>query len=291
MKIELLSIVAGTAVCNARCPFCISKMTPRQGVNLQEPEVNWRNFKIACRLAETSGVNNVMITSKGESTLYPNQITKYLEHLKEFNFPLIEMQTNGIIFWEKKEEYQKYLKKWYELGLTTIAISIVHYKEEKNKEIYSPHKDSYINLPAVIKNLHDIGFSVRFSCIMAKGYIDSVKEVNNLIKFSKENKVEQLTIRRVDKPQHSENKIIDSWTSKHFLTQEFNNEIQKFLETNGNKIRTLQYGGIVYDLRGQNVCLTNCLTYDQEGEYLRQLIFFPDGHLRHDWQFEGAIIL
>ena len=40
-----MSIVAGTKKCNAKCPFCISKMTPNNGINNVEPEVNWRNFR------------------------------------------------------------------------------------------------------------------------------------------------------------------------------------------------------------------------------------------------------
>lgn len=28
MKIQTLSVVAGTEACNARCPFCVTGMTP-----------------------------------------------------------------------------------------------------------------------------------------------------------------------------------------------------------------------------------------------------------------------
>jgi len=71
MKIQTFSIVAGTLACNARCPFCISKMTVENGMTLKEPKVNWRNFHKACMLAERSAVSTVMITGKGEPTLFP----------------------------------------------------------------------------------------------------------------------------------------------------------------------------------------------------------------------------
>jgi hypothetical protein len=51
----------------------------------------------------------------------------------------------------------------------------------------------------------------------------------------------------------------------------------------------LPHGADVYDFRGQNVCLNNCLT-PPNSEEIRQIIFFPDGHLRYDWVYEGAII-
>ena len=48
---------------------------------------------------------------------------------------------------------------------------------------------------------------------------------------------------------------------------------------------------VVYDLDGQNVCLSNCLQPDRNLEEIRNLIFFPDGHLRHSWDLGGAILL
>ena len=56
-------------------------------------------------------------------------------------------------------------------------------------------------------------------------------------------------------------------------------------------VMTLIHGAQVYDVQGQNVCLTDSLTIDAKSDDLRQLIFFPDGHLRYDWQYAGAILL
>lgn len=291
MRINSLSIVAGTSACNARCPFCISKMTPKQGICPQLEPVNWRNFTTACRLAARCGVNNVMITSKGEATLYPEQITEYLQHLDKFTFPLLELQTNGIVFWTKRNEYKKHLQQWYGLGLTTIALSIVHYLPEKNKEVYMPRADSYIDLEGVIGDLHEIGFSVRLSVMMAKGFIDSPAKVKELIAFAKKNKVEQLTVRSITAPEESEDPLAHKWTKEHILEDAQFAAIKEWIFTHGKKLMTLYYGAIVFDIDGQNICLTNCLTIHEDTENLRQLIFFPDGHLRYDWRYEGAILL
>jgi hypothetical protein len=78
-------------------------MTPPVGVMLDEPEVNWRNFRVACRLAERCGVTTAMLTGKGEPTLFPEQITKYLQALSEFPFPIIELQSNGILLAERAD--------------------------------------------------------------------------------------------------------------------------------------------------------------------------------------------
>lgn len=291
MKIQTFSILAGSEACNARCPFCISKMTPPMGVELKEPEVNWRNFHIAASLAKQSGATTAMITGKGEPTLFPNQVTKYVEALRKHDFPLIELQTNGILLQERKDKYDEYVRTWYEAGLTLVAVSIVHYEPEKNRQIYLPYKKSYIDLPALIGNLHDVGLSVRLACIMADGYIDSASELERLIEFARINKVEQLTARPVNRPEETRNSEVKGWIARNCLKKEQLEDIVSYMTKEGKKLMSLPHGAVIFDMHDQNVCLTNSLTIDQEGEEIRQLIFFPDGHLRYDWQYKGAILL
>ena len=61
MKISTFTIVAGSAACNAKCPYCVSKMTGKE-LGMKEPEVNWRNFDKACRLAQVNQVSTVLFT-------------------------------------------------------------------------------------------------------------------------------------------------------------------------------------------------------------------------------------
>ena len=291
MRIQTFSILAGSEACNARCPFCISKMTPPLGVRLREPEVNWRNFRIACRLAERCGVTTAMLTGKGEPTLFPEQITRYLQALAEFQFPIIELQTNGLLLIEQADAYAQHLRDWYDLGLTTIAVSVAHYLPEKNRSIYLPHREAYIDLLALIRILHESGFSVRLACVMADGFIDDRQSLRALIAFAREHRVEQLTVRPVKKPSNNRGEQVYDWTAQHRLRREQLDEIRHFLEQDGALLMTLVHGARVYDVDGQNVCLTDSLTIDAESDDLRQLIFFPDGHLRYDWQYPGAILL
>jgi len=290
MKIQTFTIVAGTAACNARCPFCISKMTPSQGVDNKLPKVNWMNFKKACRLSQINNVSTVLITGKGEPTLYPDQITEFLEHMQEYDFPIIEIQTNGVLFAKDWDRYLPHLKKWRELGLNTIAFSVVHYKKEKNQPVYDPSGD-YMDLPDLISKLHGIGYSIRLSCIMLKDHIDTIEEVKKFIQHSKDWGVDQLTIRGVGMPAKSESKDVYQWTKDHIVSKGKLLDVSEFLNKEGNKLMTLDHGGIVYDYDGQNVCMSDCLTIKPSSEELRQLIFFPDGHLRYDWQYKGAILL
>ncbi len=291
MRFKTFSVVAGSEVCNARCPFCVSKMTPPNGLEAREPDVNWRNFNIAARLAKQSGVDTVMITGKGEPTLFPEQISKYLDALLRFEFPFIELQTNGIQIAENRAKYDDYLRAWFEKGLAMPAISIVHYEPEKNRQIYLPYREKYIDLPELIGYFHEVGLSVRLACIALDGFIDKAEELEKLIGFARENRVEQLTIRPVNKPEKTRNLKVYDWAERNLLKPSQLEDISKYLDRSGVRVLELPHGGTVYDVNGQNVCLANSLTRDLDPEKGRQLVFFPDGHIRYDWEKEGAILL
>lgn len=290
MKIQTLSVLVGSAACNGRCPYCVAKMTPRQGINLKLPETNWRNLNISCRFAKANNVSTALLTGKGEPTLYPEKISSFLTQLYMHGFSFVELQTNGIKLFQEKEKYQVYLADWYGLGLTTIAISIVHYENARNKKNFQP-RGRYLDLVDLVNYLHKFGFSVRLSCVMFRGGIDCPREIENLVYFAKENKVEQLTITPVRAPEKSENQEVAAWVSEHELDLDSQLKIKAFLNTKGKKLLPLAHGAMVYDLYGQNICLSDCLTENPSAEEVRQLIFFPDGHLRYDWQYGGATLL
>jgi molybdenum cofactor biosynthesis enzyme MoaA len=288
---ENFSVIAGTGACNAECPFCVSKMTGIAEIGLKPQPINWRNFDKAAQIAKDYQVGSVVITGKGEPTLFPDQITDYLTHLEKYNFPLIDLQTNGINLDRKSERMDPELKKWYDKGLAFVALSVVHYLPEENRKIYTPHSKSYIELPRLIDKLHDIGFSVRFSVTMFNGGIDNAEKAGKMIEFSKKLAVEQLTLRKIAKPSESENPEIGLWTESHLLSDSQHTEIKKYLEENGHRLLLTGHGGAIYDVASQNVCLTNALTLDIDPEKIRQIIFYPNGRVRFDWQYQGATIL
>ncbi len=288
MKINTFSIIAGTAACNASCPYCISKMTGIEEVGFKEPEINWKNFNKACRLAQVNNVSTVLITGKGEPTLYPEQITKFLKNIGKYDFPLIELQTNGLTL--AKKEYDKYLKEWLNLGLNTIAISIVHYKREENGKIFTPNRE-YPELEKLIDKLHKIGYSIRLSCLLMKEFIDTPEEIKDLVEFAKSNKVEQVTLRKLGVEKDSENSEIKAWCEKHAMKSSDITKIKNHLDKNAKRLMVLPHGAIVYELEKQNLCLTDCVMVRPNTDEIRTLIFFPDGHLRYNWEYGGAILL
>ena len=286
MNIQTMSVVVGSSKCNATCPYCVSRMTQHDSID--SSEINFRNFRKACRYAQINNVSTVLLTGKGEPTLHPDLITDYLRLLEPYNFPFIEIQTNGLTIVEGTVTHNNMLE-WYKMGLTTIAVSIAHYDSSKNSEVLFGGILGSVPPEYVIEKIHNARLAVRLTCIMTKGNIDSADEVINLINFAKENNVEQLTILPVKNAENSSNEKVSKWISEHEVDME-----QIFEDLNKkvimNEIYKLPHGAVIYDIDGQNLCINNCLTLPQQ-DTIRQLIFYPDGSLTYDWQYKGARLL
>jgi molybdenum cofactor biosynthesis enzyme MoaA len=293
MKIQTLSVLCGTEACDARCPFCVSRMTYEGGMGPKPCAINTRNLDIACQLAERAGVTTAMLTGKGEPTLWPEQVEEYLAALRG-RFPLIELQTNGIGIGNGRLCADQ-LKGWYYGGLTTVCLSVVHWARDPNHTIYLPHLpgDSYPRLDDTIELLHAIGFSVRLNCIMLEGWVDCWEDVDRLILYARDHGVEQLTLMPVNAAGKTRSNEAAAWAHDHRLTTKTLSDIRARLEVEGHPLMDLAHGARVFDHQGQNVCLSNCLSTERytDKSTMRNLIFFPDGHLRYDWEHEGAILL
>lgn len=290
MKFHTFCIVAGSLACNARCPWCVAGMTPRNEVSESKaPEIDKDSFWRACRVAELNGLDTARITSKGEPTIFPDQITEYLELLQPFKFPFIELQTNGILIAKRKPVTDEHLRTWRKLGLTHICISIVSWDAERNRLNYTPKEKSYIDLPKLIADLHQFGFNVRLTVIMQRGDVDSAESLKKMMAFARENHVEQVTALPVNKPTSSRDQKLYDAAIKAALTDEQLRDIHAYA-ARGNLIATLKWGALIYDLDGQNFCLSSCLTVSPDGNESRQLIFLPPGRITSDWQYEGALM-
>lgn len=293
-KIQTFSIIAGSRACNARCQFCISKMTPDQEMTIKPEEINWDRFRRAYEYARDGRAETAMITGKGEPTLFPDHISEYLNGLLKnerkmgYKIPRRELQTNGIEIAQGNVDDLLYL--WRAGKLHMVAISIVHYEPEANRQVYTPYKESYLDLPKLIDKLHQTDFSVRLTCVLLKGFIDNSKKLEQLIRFAKDNHVEQLTIRPVNKPASWENEEVAKYIEEHKLTNDQLRDLEEFLEEHGTVMQIFPFGGAiysVYDIGDQNVCLTNSLTKSVGTNYLRQLIFYPRGRIATDWTEKG----
>lgn len=295
MQIQTFSVVVGTRACNAKCPFCVSRMTGF-GQLPANREIHERNLRKAIALAKLGGSTTVLMTGKGEPTLYPEEVTRYLELLAD-NFPFIEIQTNGLeLGWLARDgrAHPKgltvaTLKKWYDLGLNTIALSVVDIDPGKNAKVY--HQD-YPDLALTADFLHGLGFSLRL-CVMAQEHcVDSPQRLNAVLDFCRRSRIEQLTIRPLRKPEATtQNDEASRYVTEHGVDDATFSLMTDWVRDNGTRLMRLMHGAEIYDVAGQNVCLSDCLTVDSREDDIRTLIFYGDGRITYDWQYEGAVLL
>lgn len=300
-RVSTFSIVVGTSACDADCKHCVSHMT---GL-LESDPIHFHKFDKAALLAKSRMATTVLLTGKGEPMLYPEQITLYLQRLQNFAFPIIELQTNGILIGQAVEQdqgksflYDQYLRDWYDLGLNTIALSLSDVDEEENKKTFLHHRPNvnYPDLAQTVRYLHNMGYSIRFCIMLQKGVVDSPQRLEKVIRWCKDHDVEQCTVRPLRVPENPKDPSYAEYTRNVTLTPEQLDCLEAWVFDNGTPLLTLSHGNhasIVYDIFGQNLCWADCLTVDSNTDDIRTLIYFGQGRGRiaYDWQYEGAVIM
>lgn len=298
MKFTTLSLVVGNEACNAKCPFCVARQTFSITPDKYVP--NYKHLETACRLAQSCGVTTCLLTGKGEPTLFPGEVSHFIDVASKY-FPIIELQTNGIVFTQEKDKWSKILSEWSDAGLTTMALSVVHFEDHKNQIIYCGEKPQrrYPHLSDTLDFIHEFGISIRLSCIGIKDYIDSLEKLETLVQYANKHNVEQVTWRPVAVPDRSRNDTVSNAARKMSLPENVIQNISQRIGFRGTLLLKLPHGAEIYDIpvkdidgnvHGQNLCLSNCLTMTPDPESIRQLIYV-NAHLRYDWTHEGAIIL
>jgi len=288
VRIHTFTIVVGSMACDAQCPYCVSKMTPSVGMEQRPPQMNWRNLRVACRVAKDCGVSTALITGKGEPSLFPTDLVATTKELAQY-FGFVELQTNGIRL-IRLQESQGILSSLYDAGMTTICLSVAHYDAERSREIICPKIPDF-NYWETVEYLHKLGFSVRVNCTLTKAF-GHMQEIWELVSMARAFKVEQLTVRNVTKPDDCEDLDVQEWIeqNKSLINLE---ELAIYLCDNGGakEVLRLPHGAVVFDVEGQNLCVNNCLTESSDPNDIRQLIFMPDGGLFYSWQYTGARLL
>jgi len=298
MKIQTVSVVCGTSACDGHCPFCVSKQTGYEQLPPIAGKVNWRNFRKIVRLAELAECTTMLFTSKGELTLYPEELSLYLKELHNLNdpFPFLELQTNGLQIGDLAMGHKlkrltvSDLRQWYNLGLNTIAVSVVGIDPGHNSQVY---RSTYPELERTVEFLHFLKYSVRLCVMMQQGMIDSFEKVSQVVDWCRKHGVAQLTVRPIRKTDEGDSEQ-SQYVRKYGLTPDQELEISRRIEKESTHLLTLMHGKHatrIFDFHGQNLAHSDCLTIEPEEDNIRTLIFYRNGEVTYDWQYTGARLL
>lgn len=258
-------------------------------------DVNWPRFDTACNIVHQArdGLISILLTGKGEPTLHPKLIEKYLLKLKmKGDFPLIDLQTNGIIFDPRADSTgPDHLKRWRDLGLTLVCISLAHYSPIPSNSLMRIHGALDYDYRRAIETAHKLGLVVRLNYTLLKCGLHTPEDMEEAIRLARLQDVEQLTFREATMPYESECEETAAFV-KEQRPEGACKKLFHHLELNGaNRLPNLAHGAALFDYDGQNVSINNCLTETLDSDDIRQIIFFPNGEICYDWKYRGARLL
>lgn len=306
-RIQNFTALAGTVTCDAKCGFCVANMTTPAGVNRKPaPLLPERWFRKALVMAENRLADSFLITGKGEPTLFPEHVNQYLDMMNTLgingksSIPFWEMQSNVLRIGDMAEGKQSgipgleegTLGQWFAKGLDLFAISRVDVDDANNSIVY---RRNMPNLGRTIRYLRDMGFHVRLCIMMHEGMVNGPDAFERVLAFCIENSVDQLTIRAIRKPVRSESTSTSQYVAKNGITEEQEVAFFEHVSNRGSLIRHMLHGAMVFDVDGQNVCMSDCLTIEPENQDIRSLIFEPvndrDAKIYTQWDYKGSVIV
>ena len=281
-----LSVVIGSLACNARCPFCISGMTPTAGMAARLVPFDQNYLREVAVFAAGRGVSQVLLTGKGEPTLWPSEIDACLATLAPYGFAHTDLQTNGLLVADGSIGSGA-LSGWRDLGLGLASISVAHHDPARNREVYTPYRGRYPELAEIVGPVHAAGLAARLSLVMVAGYIDDAPSFAGFLDTARAIGVEQVTARPVNRPAVSRSDSIGAYVDAHVPSPAGLAGIAALLSPYPVTSR-LPGNGVVYDVDGLSVCLATSLTHEGPGEVHRQLIAYHDGSVATSWEREGG---
>lgn len=183
-KVSSLSFIVGTGRCNAHCSYCagapLRKYAPKKDGEV-DAELIYKTIKDCYK----RGARRLSISSSGEPTLSPLSVTRTLfminrSHYEEdFDFSGVHLYTNGIRIGEEDIFSRTYLRKWKELGLTTVYITLHGVDREENARVYGV--PVYPDPAIIISRIRDEDLSVRVNLILGKDTINSVERFSHVV--------------------------------------------------------------------------------------------------------------
>lgn len=293
--------------CNAKCPFCISRLTEKPDHPLDAKEsARWAGaVNRAMSYAKYHGVDTVLITSSGEPLLDMLRVFRAADTAQRVGIPIIEVQTNGTYLSRESPcgaldgdvelgFVGKVLQRLVDHRVTTVAISAASTKSRKSAGIMG--LDSEFDYLKEAEKVVESGMLCRIT-LNLNTIGDPALQESNIFEYMKQLRaigVHQLTIREIGVPcnikEGAEESKVKQWIERNKVSVDTMNMIFSSIEQLGTKLRPLSYGGWVYDFCGVATTIATCMT-EAHSDEIRSLILQPDGHVYHSWNYRGSVLL
>lgn len=282
-KIYSVSVVTGTAACNANCAFCAGKYLRPQA---NPDSIYDKNLEAAIKLCARYGGWSLSLTGSGEPTCSPQELTNVLRiYNKCANqgayLPNVNLFTNGILLGDE-EFCRNNLHIWRNLGLNNVAVSIYSVDEEQQASFYGIKE--YPSLEVIRRNVENCGLGVRCTLLLNKNGVNDARSYERAVTRLVELGYNNITSWAICNPDGSR---CESTPSRLGLAS-----IKYWLWRNAKLCHGHSWGGGVYDWNGNILRFTDYVTkHDPRKNFVRQLVVFQDGTVAYSWIREGALCM
>ncbi|HEY7154930.1 MAG TPA: radical SAM protein [Gemmataceae bacterium] len=154
------SVLPVRLACNCRCPFCFSKSSLSA---LRHDTVAWEQLDLEryFQFARERGAMRLVVTGGGEPLLRANAVLDIIRRGKRF-FDEIACFTNGSLLTRDLAQMLAYA------GLSYLCFSRHHFDEAFNRQLMG-------KAAPTLRQFFDAAdrLTVRATCVMSRGYIDS----------------------------------------------------------------------------------------------------------------------
>jgi len=282
-----LSVVPESFVCNANCPYCISRQNPDP---TDKASVGLGALIRAIRFSRDCGAQTAIITGKGEPMIMNDtHVHNVVERLGR-DFGRIDLHTNGVrIATGDRQAVTEYLETLQRDGLTNLTVSIASMypgAHTKSLGLKTEILGSLARRLADYKKSHTI--HIRWACILAKEFVSTPDQMEAYLRFAADWGADSVIFREL---WVSDGTPQGKWCKDNFVSAEdfiewrarygLNHEIRPLLVHPWGKTYEVSVSG-----RKLEVSVGVCDFHNDD--FVKSLILLPDNHLYYLWGSPAA---
>lgn len=242
-----LSFLPVAFACQAKCKFCFSESSISTEQIKKISDFN--DLSNWCSKAKEKGAKRFVITGGGEPTIIGfNELNNILKISNNF-FDKNVLITNGLFL---KSDTKNKIEELYENKLSVLSLSCHHHIKEVNSFIMGIDTEAH-SLLEVISHINSKP-TIRLVCVLQKGGVDSLYEIDRYINFALANDITQICFKELYVASTKESLYSKSKENEYCINNQINLDlILKYAEIyNLECINKLPWGSPIFRLKRYN---------------------------------------